>query len=108
MVNPHRGEVALTINGDPIRMRLTLGALAELETQLETGSLMELAERFESGRVSASDLLALLEAGMRGAGNDCPVGSLADAEIDGGAIGAMRAGLALLSAAFRPFQAEDE
>lgn len=107
MVNPHRGEVSLTVNGEPVLMRLTLGALAELETGVAAGSLMELAERFESGRVTASDLLALLEAGIRGAGNDCPAGSLGDANIEGGAIGAMRAGLDLLSSAFRPFQSDD-
>ncbi len=107
MANPHRGEVSLNVNGEEIQMRLSLGALAELEAQLSTGSLMALAERFESGRDTASDLQALLEAGMRGAGNDCPVGALADADIEGGAIGAMRAGLDLLSAAFRPFQNED-
>ena len=106
MANPHRGEVELTIDGKPVRMRLTLGALAELESQLEAGSLMALAERFESGRITASDLLALLEAGIRGAAND-PVPRLAEADIEGGAIGAMRAGLALLSAAFRPFQGDD-
>lgn len=107
MANPHRGEVELVVNGAPLKMRLTLGALAELETRLETGSLMALAERFESGRVTASDLLALLEAGLQGAGSECPSGGLADADIEGGAIGAMRAGLALLSAAFRPLQGGD-
>ena len=107
MANPHRGEVELIVNGAPVRMRLTLGALAKLETRLETGSLMALAERFESGRVTASDLLALLEAGIRGAGSECPDSGLADADIEGGTIGAMRAGLALLSAAFRPFQGDD-
>lgn len=107
MANPHRGEVLLTINGAPVLMRLTLGALAELETRLETGSLMELAERFESGRVSASDLLALLEVSIRGAGGQLPDGGLANADIEGGAIAAMQAGLNLLSAAFRPFQSDD-
>ncbi len=107
MVNPHRGEISLTVDCTPVRMRLTLGALAELETRLESGSLMALAERFESGRIGASDLLALLEAGIRGGGTDCPQGSLGDADIEGGAIGAMRAGLALLAAALRPFQGED-
>ena len=106
MANPHRGEVDLTINGQPVRMRLTLGALAELEASLETGSLMALAERFESGRITTSDLVALLEAGIRGGGNELPAGTLANADIEGGAVGAMRAGLALLSAAFRPFQNE--
>lgn len=108
MVNPHRGEVALVINGTPRRMRLTLGALAALEARLASGSLVELAERFEAGRISASDLLALLEAGLEGAGCPMPDGSLADAEIEGGTVGAMRAGLELLSAAFRPLQANGD
>ena len=108
MLNPHRGEVALVINGTPCEMRLTLGALAGLEARLGSGSLIELAERFETGKISASDLLALLEAGLAGAGHPVGEGGLADAEIEGGAVGAMRAGLALLSAAFRPFQADED
>lgn len=108
MTNPHRGEVSLVINGEARQMRLTLGALAGLEARLESGSLIELAERFESGRISTADLLALLEAGLHGAGETVAEGALADAEIEGGAVGAMRAGIALLSAAFRPFQSDGD
>lgn len=100
--NPHRGEIILAIDDKPRKMRLTLGALAELETRLETGSLMGLAERFESGRVTTADLLALLAAGLSGGGEIIAEADLASARIEGGAVGAMRAGMALLSGAFRP------
>lgn len=105
--NPHRGEVCLTIDGTRRRLCLTLGALAALEARLETGSLMGLAERFESGRVGTADLLALLEAGLSGAGESLDGGTLATAEIQGGAVAAMRAGMDLLAAAFRPLGTGD-
>lgn len=102
MANPHRGEVALVIDGRARVMRLTLGALAGLEARLGSGSLIELAERFEDGRVGAGDLIALLAAGLQGGGADLDEASLARAEIDGGAVAAMQAGMALLAAAFAP------
>lgn len=102
MTNPHRGEISITIDGRARTMRLTLGALATLEAKLQAGSLMGLAERFEDGRVSTGDLLALLAAGLAGAGEGVEEPELAAADIEGGAVGAMRAGMALLSRAFRP------
>ncbi|HUF56382.1 MAG TPA: gene transfer agent family protein [Thermohalobaculum sp.] len=101
MANPERGEVELVVDGRPRVMRLTLGALAELESALEVGSLVALAERFEGGDVSARELTALLAAGLRGAGEDFTEAELAEAEIGGGAVGAMKAGLRLLEATFR-------
>ena len=89
------------IDGRPRTMRLTLGALAALEARLQAGSLMGLAERFEDGRVATADLIALLAAGLAGAGEPVDEAALAAAEIEGGAVGAMRAGMALLSRAFR-------
>lgn len=103
VANPHRGEVLLVIDGAPHVMRLTLGALAGLETRLGTGSLMGLAERFETGEVPTSDLIALLAAGLAGAGSRISEQQLAASDIEGGAVGAMRAGLELLARAFRPF-----
>jgi len=103
IANPHRGDVSLVIDGVPHVMRLTLGALAGLETRLETGSLMGLAERFETGEVPTADLIALLAAGLAGAGASVSERELAGADIEGGAVGAMRAGLELLARAFRPF-----
>lgn len=100
MVNPCRGEVTITLDDEAHVMRLTLGALAELEARLETGSLVALAEKFESGSVSSGELIALIAAGIRGAGGTLAEGDVADADIEGGAVGAMRAGFALMSVAF--------
>ncbi|MEM7237552.1 MAG: gene transfer agent family protein [Pseudomonadota bacterium] len=101
MVNAARGEVALTLNGEDRVMRLTLGALAALEARLECRSLVALAEKFDAGDVSSAELIALLAAGLTGAGSPVSEDDVANAEIAGGAVGAMRAGLALISAAFR-------
>ena len=68
MANPWAGEVDVIIDGESFRAKLTLGALAELEEALEAGSLLDLVERFEQGRLSTRDVLALLLAGLRGGG----------------------------------------
>lgn len=102
MENPLRGEVALVIDGKRYVMRLTLGALAALEARLESQSLMALAERFETGQISATDLTALLTAGLLGGGHSVTEAELASAEIEGGAVGALHAGMALLARAFQP------
>jgi hypothetical protein len=52
MTNPWAGEVVLQVDGQAHTCKLTLGALAELEAQLQTGTLIELVERFESGAFS--------------------------------------------------------
>jgi hypothetical protein len=107
MVNPERGEVVLIINGRAHVMRLTLGALSSLEARLEAKSLMGLAQRFENGEVRTSELLALLAAGLAGSGSEIGEDDLAAAHIEGGAVAAMRAGVELLSRAFRPFGEQD-
>lgn len=101
MANPERGEVVLTVNDEPGVMRLTLGALAELEAALDVGSLIGLAEKFETGAVSAGELIALLGAGLRGGGAKITDAQLAAARIEGGAVGAMKAGMKLLATTFR-------
>ena len=98
--NPLRGEVVLVIDGRARRMRLTLGALAELEARLGAGGLVALAERFEGGGVGSEDLIALLTAGLKGAGEPAEEAEIAAAEIEGGAVAALRAGLALMAGAF--------
>ena len=100
--NPWAGEVCLTIDGKPRKMKLTLGVLAELEAELRAGSLIELVERFERGGFSAHELLLLLGAGLRGGGEDVTRETLAAAEIDGGPMAAARAGGRLLALAFGP------
>ena len=59
MANPWAGEVTLVIDGEPHVMKLTLGALAELETELASETLVDLIERFEREVVSTRDVLAL-------------------------------------------------
>jgi hypothetical protein len=47
---------------------LTLGVLAELKQRFAAGGLIELASRFENGKLSAGDLIAVIACGLRGAG----------------------------------------
>lgn len=98
--NPWRGEVEIEIDGEPIRARLSLGALAELEAALGAGSLVALAERFEGGAVSARDVLAVLAAGARAGGWGGSNADLARAEIGGGPLEGARAAAQLLARAF--------
>lgn len=97
MANPWRGEVSVVVDGRAWPARLTLGALVELEAALGSDSLVGLAERFETGRFSARDVLCVLVAGLRAAGWD---GDAARAEIGGGPVGAAQAAAALLARAF--------
>lgn len=90
----------MTIDGEAHVMKLTLGALAELEAQLETGSITDLVERFEAGQFRSADLLALIVAGLRGGGWQGRAGDLLSAEIEGGLPGAARAAGQLLARAF--------
>jgi hypothetical protein len=99
-VNPYAGEVALVIDGRRRVLKLTLGALAELETALGTDSLMALVERFEGGRFSARDVMALILAGLHGGGQPMQATDLVHAEIEGGAAEAARCAGLLLARAF--------
>lgn len=100
MANPHAGEVALVLDGQRHVMKLTLGALAELEAMLESGSLLELVERFESGGYSTRDVLALIVAGLRGGGWQGRAEDLLSVEIEGGPMLAARKAAELLARAF--------
>ncbi|TLP56507.1 gene transfer agent family protein [Parasedimentitalea maritima] len=100
MSNPWAGEVTLVIEGTPRVMKLTLGALAELEHSLAVGSLVYLVQRFESGGFSAGDVLALIAAGLQGGGHAMTPSDLAKAEIEGGVLMAARAAAQLLARAF--------
>lgn len=100
MSNPWAGEVALVIDGQRRVMKLTLGALAELEAALEAGSLVALVERFEAGRFRSRDVLMLVLAGLHGGGWRCEAAALMGAEIEGGAVAAARAAAELLARAF--------
>lgn len=100
MANPFAGEVALVIDGQRLVCKLTLGALAELEASLGTGTLVELVERFEGAMFSSRDVLALIVAGLRGGGWRGTVDDLLSAEIAGGPVGAAKVAAELLARAF--------
>ncbi|MBW4708538.1 gene transfer agent family protein [Roseobacter sp. YSTF-M11] len=100
MANPWRGDVALEIDGQTHVMRLTLGALAELEASLEEKSLMALVERFESSSFTSQDVLDLLHAGLRGGKCGVEADALYHADITGGPIAAAKAAAELLARAF--------
>ncbi|MEM1128921.1 MAG: gene transfer agent family protein [Pseudomonadota bacterium] len=100
MSNPWAGEVTLTLDGQRRTMKLTLGALAELEAELQTGSLVDLVARFEANAFSTRDVLALIVAGLRGGGWQGGAKDMLCAEIEGGPIEASRAAAQLLALAF--------
>lgn len=102
MANPWRGEVTLVIDGEPHVLRLTLGALAELEAGLKADTLVDLVARFEDGGCSSRDVLALIVAGLRGGGWRGTAADLLAAEIEGGPLAAARVAAELLARAFVP------
>lgn len=101
MVNPMRGEVAVSLDGVTFSARLTLGALAELEDRLAEPSMAALAERFESGRVSSRDVLELLAAALRAGGWQGVAADLVQADLCGSPAEAGRAAARLLARAFQ-------
>lgn len=101
MANPYTGEVSLVLDGERHRLKLTLGALAELETRLEAESLADLVARFEGNALKARDVMLLIAAGLRGGGWAGDVSDLLTAEIEGGPMQAARLAAQALSLAFR-------
>lgn len=69
MANRHRGDVDLDLGGEVLTLRLTLGALAEIEAAFGAADLSALGQRLASGRISASDIIKLLAAAARGGGH---------------------------------------
>jgi hypothetical protein len=53
MANLHRGEIEAVLDGQPMVLCLTLGALAELEAVFGEEDMLALANRLSSGRLSA-------------------------------------------------------
>lgn len=100
MSNPWAGEVTLDVDGQPRCCKLTLGALAELEASLNSGTLIELVERFEGGAFSSRDVMALIVAGLRGGGWRVTSDDLLNADIAGGPVAAAQAAAELLARAF--------
>ncbi|MEQ1942274.1 gene transfer agent family protein [Mesorhizobium sp. VNQ89] len=74
--NRRRGEIDAELDGRTLRLCLTLGALAELEAAYAADDLGALVERFSRGRLSSLDMIRVIGAGLRGAGQD-----ISDAEV---------------------------
>jgi hypothetical protein len=102
MANRHRGEIEAELGGQSFTLCLTLGALAELEHAYGGEDLLQLAQRFEAGRISASDAIRVIGAGLRGGGNPVSDPEVAAMRIEGGAAGAVAIVAKLLAATFAP------
>ena len=100
MPNRHRGEIEACLDGNPHTLCLTLGALAELEHAFGHEDMMALAERFQSGRLSARDAQRIIGAGLRGAGHDIDDAAVARMQAEGGAAGFVDIVARLLTATF--------
>ena len=100
MPNKHRGEIAAEIGGARRTLVLTLGALAGLEDAFGADDLVALSERFASGRLKARDLVRIIGAGLRGAGETVSDDEVAAMTADGGAQGFVRIAAALIEATF--------
>lgn len=100
MPNTHRGEIEAEIGGCRRTLVLTLGALAELEAAFGASDLIALTERFGSGRLSARDLIRIICAGLRGAGETIDDDAVAALTMPGGAAGYVRVAAELIAATF--------
>jgi hypothetical protein len=100
MPNRYRGEIEAELGGRRRTLVLTLGALAELESAFGTDDLVALAERFGTGRLSARDLVRIIAAGLRGAGEAVSDDEVAAMSVPGGAPGYVRIAADLIAATF--------
>lgn len=98
--NRRRGEVTACLDGRDYRLRLTLGALAELEDAYGAEDLQALVARLSSGRFAARDLIRIIAAGLRGAGHDVRDADVAAMDTGDGIAGHARIAADLLAAAF--------
>jgi hypothetical protein len=100
MVNRHRGEIEALLDGEPHTLCLTLGALADLEHAFGADDMLALAERFETGRLSARDAIRIIAAGLQGGGHDCTEAQIECMRVEGGAAGYVDIVARLLAATF--------
>lgn len=100
MANARRGDVAVGIGGETYTLRMTLGALAELEDALAAEDLGGLAARLAEGRLSARDLVSILGAALRGGGHALSDADVAALPLADGVEPLARAAMAALAHAF--------
>jgi hypothetical protein len=95
-----RGEINAELDGRPMTLCLTLGALAELEATLGADDLLSLAERLGRGRLTAREITAIIGAGLRGAGHAVSDADVAAMRVAGGAAGYVAIVARLIGATF--------
>ena len=100
MANRHRGEIDAELDGVTHRLCLTLGALAELESAFGDDDMLAIAQRFETGRVRATDAIKIIGAGLRGAGANIADEEVKAMSVAGGAAGFVKIVARLLAATF--------
>lgn len=106
MPNKYRGEIEAELGGRRRTLVLTLGALAELESAFGADDLVALAERFGSGRLSARDLIRIIAAGLRGAGEAIGDDEVAAMTASGGVGAYVRIAADLIAATFEDAASE--
>ena len=87
MANRHRGEIDAILDGRSWTLCLTLGALAELEATYGDEDITSLTARFSSGRLSATDMIRIIGAGLRGGGHPLADEDVAQMQAEAGALG---------------------
>ena len=100
MANRHRGEIEAELNGATFTLVLTLGALAELEHAYGGEDVLSLAQRFEQGKIKATDAIKVIGAGLRGAGHNVTDDEVGRFTVRDGAAGFIRIVVELLKATF--------
>lgn len=98
--NRHRGEIEAVLDGQKRRLCLTLGALAELETAFGVSDLGQLVARFGKESMSARDMVLVLGAGLRAAGNAVTDEDVRNMTAENGAAGFARIVADLLTVTF--------
>lgn len=83
LVNRERGEAVVVLDGEPRRLRLTFGALAEIEAALGATGLADLGERL--ARLGARELMLVLAALLRGGGEEEAARRLPETGLDAAA-----------------------
>lgn len=105
--NRRRGEIAAELDGRVRKLCLTLGALAELETAYAADDLGALVGRFSGGNLSALDLVRIVGAGLRGAGEAVTDDDVRTMQAEGGVAGFAAIVADLLTVTFGATPRED-
>lgn len=80
MTNPARGETSFLAAGEKFVMRLTLGALAEIESAFNVASLSDLAARLKS--FATSDIATVAAALLRAGGHEVTANDVLKLPVD--------------------------